>query len=385
MLLINIFVVGLTLFGLIPSLFTILAPSYLRSIAIMPSVMLFVGIAVARLSDILSKRPALGWSLAFAVVAATGIADYRAYFVDWEASKNPDLAFHQPTEQGDTVHEVYRDDLQQLAHYLHDYSGETVFVSVPDTSLDPLVYKFSDAPSHSDVHVVFFNASNTMILSQQPRRLLVSPFSSISDKYAHWLTEEAGTIRDDSITRQDGQRAFYVYEVGSAPQLLSDTLSAASARNVFIESEAIGRIELEFPILFGDRVPELGLLGVDIPRETVYGENDSIDIQLYIRPLVSTSGATINAFVHLLNQDGDIIGQRDFLGIAPNFWNPDFYFVQDQSILIQHRIEAGVYRLVLGIYDWRTGFRTPVRDADNQPIADRLFIGEIQVRDRPQQ
>ena len=49
------------------------------------------------------------------------------------------------------------------------------------------------------------------------------------------------------------------------------------------------------------------------------------------------------------------------------------------------RPEAGVYRLYLGIYDWRTGFRSPIRDADNQPIADRLFIGEIQVRDRPRQ
>ncbi len=382
---VNIYLVALTLFGLIPSLLTILAPSYLRSIAIMPSVMLFVGISVSKLSEMFSKRPALGWSLAIVVVAATGIADYRAYFVDWEASKNTGLDFHHAKEQGDKVHEIYRDDLQQLAHNLQDRNEETVFVSVPDTALDPLVYKFSDAPSQSDLQVVFFNASNSMILSQQPGRLFLSPFSPISEKFAQWLKEESGTRHADPIFRQDGKLAFQVYELTSEPELLAATLAAASARKVFIESEAIGRVELKFPILFGDRIPELGLLGIDIPRETIFGESDSIDIQLYFRPLVKSSGATVIAFVHLVSQNGEIVGQRDFLGISPSFWNPDFYFVQDSSILLQQRIEAGVYGLQMGIYDWRTGFRSPIRDADNQPIADRLFIGEIQVRDRPPQ
>ena len=342
-------------------------------------------ISVSKLSEMFSKRPALGWSLAIVLLAATGIADYRAYFVDWEASKNTGLDFHHAKEQGDKVHEIYRDDLQQLAHNLQDRNEETVFVSVPDTALDPLVYKFSDAPSQSDLQVVFFNASNSMILSHQPGRLFLSPFSPVSEKFAHWLTEESGTRHVDSIFRQDGKLAFQVYELSSEPELLAATLAAASARKVFIESEAIGRVELKFPILFGDRIPELGLLGIDIPRETIYAESDSVDIQLYFRPLVRSSGATINTFVHLISQNGEIVGQRDFLGISPSFWNPDFYFVQDSSILLQQRIEAGVYGLQMGIYDWRTGFRSPIRDADNQPIADRLFIGEIQVRDRPRQ
>ena len=380
----NIFLVGVALFGLIPSLMTILAPSNLRSIAIMPSVMLFIGIAVAKLGQIFAGRRPLAWLLAIVAVAATGIADYRAYFVEWERSTNPNLAFHHPKEQGDKVHEIYRDDLQQLAQTLRDSSDYTVFVSIPDTALDPLVYKFSGAPAQSDLHVIFFDASSTMILSQQSRRLYLSPFSQVSDKFSPWLNEASGTRLADPLLRQDGMLAFQVFELRSEPEQLSRALAAASARRVFVESELTGKNEINFPILFGDGTPELGLLGIDVLNDTVHGDNDSIDILIYFRPLVTTSGATVNTFMHLLSETGDIVAQRDFLGISPAFWNPDFYFVQDSSIVLQRPLEAGRYKLYFGIYDYRSGYRIPIRDADNQPIADRLFVGEIQIRDRPQ-
>lgn len=382
---VNIFLVGFALFGLIPSLMTILAPSMLRSIAIMPSIMLFIGIAVANLGKIFSGRRPFAWLLAIVVVAATGIADYRAYFGEWERSTKPNLAFHHPKEQGDKVHEIYRDDLQQLAQTLRDSNDDTVFVSIPDTALDPLVYKFSGAPAQSDLHVVFFDASSTMILSQQSRRLFLSPFSRVSDKFAHWLDEASGTRLADPILRQDGKLAFQVYELKSEPELLSRALAAASARRVFVESELTGKHTINFPILFGDGAPELGLLGIDVFDDTVYRDNGSIDILIYFRPLATSSGATVNTFLHLLSATGEIVAQRDFLGISPAFWNPDFYFVQDSSIVLQGPVEAGLYRLYLGIYDYRSGYRIPIRDADNQPIADRLFVGEIQIRDRPQQ
>lgn len=381
----NILLVGVVLFGLIPSLLTILAPSYLRSIVIMPSVLLFIGIAVSALGKILFKRSALRWLLAIVVVAVSGFADYHAYFVEWTRSQNPNLAFHHPKEQGDTVHEIYRDDLQQLAQTLRGGADDTVFVSIPDTALDPLVYKFSGAPAQSDVHVVFFDASTSMILSQQPRHLYLSPYTQVSDKLAHWLGEESGARLANPILRQDGELAFHVYEFSSSPEQLSSALAAASARRVFVESEVTGRNEINFPILFGDRVPELGLLGIDVLKDTAYGDNDSLDILIYFRPLVTSSGATVNTFLHLLSATGEIVAQRDFLGISPAFWNPEFYFVQDSSIELQRPVEAGIYRLYFGIYDYRSGYRVPIRDADNQPIADRLFIGEIQIRDRPQQ
>ena len=50
-----VFLIGLLLFGLVPSLISIRAPSFLRSIVILPSVVPFVGFAVTRLLQVIRK------------------------------------------------------------------------------------------------------------------------------------------------------------------------------------------------------------------------------------------------------------------------------------------------------------------------------------------
>ncbi len=374
----NAFLIALLLFGLLPSLLTIRAPSFLRSIATLPSVMLFVGIAVSQFYMLFKRRPYLGWSLGILSVAVTCIADYQAYFVEWTTSSRTELPFHYFGEQERLPYRIYRNDLRILARYLRDSDEEIVFVSVPNQELDPLVYKYANGPSAEELHVVWFDGLFNIVLSPQPTQLFVSPMSPINSKHAHWLKEQFGTKNIGRILREDGHLAFEIYQLGNRSEYLAEALASASAHPVYIESEA-GSLLMSLPVQFGDL---LRLHGIELSRQAVYGENDGIHNQLYFEALGSTD-ASIQIFIHLVDQAGAVLAQRDYLGVPPKHWHPGLVFMQDHFVPFFDRIEAGEYILKLGIYDWRSGMRIPVVDSMNQPIADSLHVATIEIRDRP--
>jgi hypothetical protein len=97
---------AVALVGLIPSLFTVQAPSFLRSIVILPAVMLFIAIGVERIAGLIARGHAsqATWVFGLIAIVATAATDWPAYFIDWP--------------QNDEVNSIYRDDLEQLATYL---------------------------------------------------------------------------------------------------------------------------------------------------------------------------------------------------------------------------------------------------------------------------
>ena len=180
------------------------------------------------------------------------------------------------------------------------------------------------------------------------------------------------------ILRQDGAVAFDIYRVSDTNTSLTQFLNDIAERDIYIavdsEQQAIG-----FPVNFGNLILFRGL---QIPRETVYGENDGINNQLYFQPLVKSSGATLNVFLHLVNNTNEVVAQRDLLGVSPAYWYPNTIFIQDNFVPFWERVPAGTYQLKMGIYDWQTGVRIPILDEMGQPISDQLLLGEIEVRDR---
>ena len=373
----NCFLVILTMLGLIPSLLTLQAPSFIRLIVIMPCVMLFISLAVARIGAFVPS-PKAGWALAIAVVALTGIADYRALFDEWGASQKRTLPYHNYDEQGGLVQEIYRDDMQQLADYLQDSQETVVAVTTPDKDLDPLLYLYAGGAAKVDTHVVFFHGQFNIALSRQPMRLFVSPLSPIWEKHAHWLSAEFGARQLDSLYRQDGKLAFDVYQLNSQPEPLLLALEAAREERVFVERNG-ELIELQFPVQFGDL---LLLQGIELPERRVFGENYGVHNQLYVEPLRVADPST-QFFMHLIDQDGVHVAQRDFLGASSLYWHPDVLIMQDTFVPFWEPVPAGVYHLYFGVYDRRTGQRTPIVDEDMQALANRLYLGEIQVIDRP--
>ena len=373
----NLVLVCLTAFGLLASLFTLEAPSFLRLNILMPCFMLFIGLAVARIGRLFGSSKA-GWALALCVVLATGVADYHAYFIEWESTRKKELQFHAFREQGELVHTIYRDDLQQLADFLERGGEEVVAVSTPNKELDPLLFKYAGGEAKVETDVVFFYGQFNIALSHKPMLLFESLLSPISEKHAHWLTEEYGARRLKPLRRQDGQSAFRIYELSSQDNLLPAMLERAASESAYIKAgDAFAPIP--YPVQFGDL---LRIRGIEIPERTVYGENYGVHNQLYVEPLRSTDDS-IQFFMHLLSRDGELVAQRDYLGVPAAHWHPAVLFMQDHFVPFVEPVPAGVYHLYLGLYDWRSGRRFPVVDENMQALADRLYLGEITVIDRP--
>lgn len=354
--LLSLFLIFATV-GLIPSLLTVSAPSYLRSILAMPAVMLFVALAI----DLIPQKR-LVWGVGALVVAITGIVDTQAYFDTWL--------------QNDEVHSIYRDDLAVAADYVPG-EGHQVLMTTPNTELDPLLFAYyqPEAP------VSFFDGQTTIALSDQAT-LLISPLSGITPPHADWLTEAQGTTILPPLYRKDGKIAYEVYHLNLA-EALQTRLAQVQTKPVYLYAESEfprGAVEdwaeaLTYPVNFGDTVQ---LVGVDLAQRDIASSGDGVNIQLYLQPLVDHSNLPLQVFVHMARRDGRVHAQRDLMGMPPAQWTTELKIIQD-NFVIAGNTAPGRYIITMGVYNYITGERLPVLNEAGQRIGDRVVIDRVRV------
>ncbi|MCO5198561.1 MAG: glycosyltransferase family 39 protein [Anaerolineae bacterium] len=86
-------------------------------------------------------------------------------------------------------------------------------------------------------------------------------------------------------------------------------------------------------------------------------------------------------FIHIENADGNSVAQRDAQpldGRAPTSqWYPGDVWFDTHSISAETPLPPGTYRVAFGLYDWMTGDRLSLFDADGQRVQDdRVYIPE---------
>ncbi len=337
--------VTLALVGLVPSLLTVSAPSYLRTIAASIPAFVFVALAL----DALPNKRAV-WALGTLAIALTGARDFAQYHGEW---------LH-----ADAVNSIYRADLRLAAQLPPAPHG--VFIATPDTELDPLIFPFY----RPGTQAAFFDGRTTMV-QREGALLLVSPFAPISP--AHQPLLDAAE-RLAPLRRADGSLSFDVYRLG--PVDLRAALHPVYADPGTLpyprEPLAGWANALAYPVNFGDVV---ALVGVDLPRTTIAAQRDGVNIQLYLRPLVTRADQPLNVFVHMLRRDGTLHAQRDLMGMPPRQWDPDTIIVQD-NFVIAGDTPPGRYVIALGVYNYVTGARLPIAGS----AADQALVGVIRVR-----
>jgi 4-amino-4-deoxy-L-arabinose transferase-like glycosyltransferase len=347
--------------GLIPSLLTVAAPSFLRSILALPAVMLFVALALDVIRD---KRIVTG--LGVVVIVITAVTDWQAYFDTWL--------------QNDEVHAIYRDDLEAVASFAREEDSPRLLVSTTDTELDPLLFEYLQPPD--DASISFFDGRTTIALSDQPALLMISPLSAITPPHADWLTSALGTTQLPSLLRKDGALAYEVYQLDAVAALAS-RLAQMQTRPVYIYNETNyprGRVDewaeaTEYPVNFGNIVE---LVGVDLPRTEIATEQDGVNIQLYLHPLIERQDLPLNVFVHMSQLDGTVHAQRDLLGVPALQWTSDMMFIQD-NFVVAGPTPPGRYIITMGIYNFQNGERLPILDASGNVIADHLVIDRVRA------
>jgi len=350
---------GVGLVGLVPSLLTVAAPSFLRSVAVLPVAAACIGACVGVF------KPRTGWIVAVGLVGFTGLFDLRALFIDW-----PRLS---------DVQAIYRDDFQQLASTLHGQGATRALISTPDVELDPLMFPFEQPPD--DVQTSFFDGDTSLVLADGAT-LYISPLAPITPPHQAWLTPDYGTERLSDVLTQDGQTAFKVYRLHQTAAWAGKITPSAQIAYRWDGNGRYPRGDMSdwaeavaYPVNFGDVVE---LVGVALSDRVLASKNDGVNIQLYLRPLVERESLPIQAFVHVYRRNGALHAQRDLLGVPSSQWLRDMTILQDNFVVMGDS-GAGAYVVAVGFYNYQTGERLPVVGDDGEILADHVLVGRVRV------
>lgn len=346
------------LLGLTPSLVTTSAPSWIRVVLALLSMMLCLAVGIESVGKLFrgKHQTAVVWGVAIGCLIITAVADWRAYFIEW--ANHPE------------VMSIYRDDLEQLGSFLAEDNTDLALVAVPNADLDALTYYMGRIPpQNANQKSVFFQSDSALVMSQQPNLLFVSPLVNIAPAHQIWLNdaEQLNPIFD-----QANRLAFDVYRLNSGA--ITQKLAGFATTRAFVADGYTGEQNpIEYPVDFDGLIE---LVGVEFPRLPVKSVDDGLELWLYLRPLVSYSDKRANIFVHVVDEAGNVVRQRDMLGVPPSQWNTDTIIIQDHFIWFDD-LPAGAYRVMLGLYDWDTLVRYPLADYPH----DFVVLGEIVVVD----
>ncbi|MEP7286608.1 MAG: glycosyltransferase family 39 protein [Chloroflexota bacterium] len=375
---INTMLLALTFAGLIPSLLTTSAPSFLRVIIIFPALLMYVAVAIDAISR-LGKSvnwSRIAWTVGIFGVLVTAAVDWPAYFNVWV--------------RNDEVRSIYREDLRLLGNYLREQNEPLALVSTnaPADYLDPLLYRYSN-PQGNHTNIVWFDGHVDIALSEKPSLLFVSPLAKITDPQKDWLTQANGTETLSPLLAPDGKLLFDVYRISATGTVLQDRVKQASQWPISLitpqsfSSTDISQwsVPLAFPINFGNLLQLRGVYvpqGKPLPQYANLTDWPGINMQLYLQPLVEHYPTPINIFVHVLSADGrTIVGQRDFMGVPATSWNKAITFMQDHYTGFPENV-IGKYYVTLGAYNVQTGERLPILDANGKAIGDRILLAAVE-------
>ncbi len=133
-------------------------------------------------------------------------------------------------------------------------------------------------------------------------------------------------------------------------------------------------------VRLGDR---FRFLGYDL-REPEATPGENLPVVLYWQ---ATGGVTddLSIFVHVLNPGGQIVWQDDGAadhGDRPTWsWRPGEVIADPHTIELPSDLPEGDYRLVTGLYDWRTGVRLPALPLDaHGQSGDEVLVATLAVR-----
>ena len=145
--------------------------------------------------------------------------------------------------------------------------------------------------------------------------------------------------------------------------------------------------EADWPTPWEGRRWSLGdaieLIGARVPERIAPGDTLWFDLLWRATAPVDRD---YTVFVHLRDAQGQTVAQRDALpawfGPAPTTrWGPDPQ-PDAHRLEIPKTLPPGEYTLVIGLYDWATGERLPVRDEAGAEAGNEIRLATIQVRTR---
>jgi len=137
-------------------------------------------------------------------------------------------------------------------------------------------------------------------------------------------------------------------------------------------------LDHEVDVRLGDSVK---LLGYDLaPAQVSPGE--TLFLTLYWRALGATD-TSYTVFVHLLDEQGDIVAQRDSVpgqGTLPTTsWVEGEVILDAYEIPVSSDVPPGTYTIIVGMYDASTAERLPMFDSGGRFLGDHVEVSEVSL------
>jgi len=192
----------------------------------------------------------------------------------------------------------------------------------------------------------------------------------------------------------DAPEGSHPIRVGMYDMANGERLSIAHAQgqslgtSLLLTHLRVGEPRFEVPQIPHPQEATLGgkirFLGYDLASERVR-PGEPVGLTLYWQCLEGMS-TSYTVFVHLLDADEQIRGQRDAIpadGRLPtDLWVADEIVVDFYQIPIAPEAKLEHYTFEIGIYDARTGERLPIVNAAGNVLpGDRILLGEVHLRE----
>ena len=334
--------------GLLPSMLSDSAPSFLRASASLPVAFLFPALALnwltASCQDAKTQR--MLWGLTVGWLIVSGVLTARDYFFVWPARSD--------------VREVYRSDLAAAAQWISELPGDqpSVVAGTNPRDLDPFLFDFQVTGDHE---VKWIDRAFALVFPVRSGQLLSPAFSPIDPALRDRFLGTPLQIEKFD----DGSTAFEVYDVTTpplSPQYVSATTDGAG--------------ELAAPI---DLNHTLEFLGHDAPSSARPGESLPLTLYWRVKQDVGAQQLPLSLFVHLLNEQGELVAGRDLLAYSTAGWRTGDVWLQQNDVPLPQDLKPGKYRVEIGVYSQADGSRWRVHDAQGKDAGERLLLNEIEV------
>jgi len=337
--------------GLLPSMLSDSAPSFLRASAALPVAFLFPALALNCLIDRASLRQhgkAVALILIAGLIAFTGALTVRDYFFVWPNRSD--------------VQEVYRSDLAAAAKWIEQQPGDQpiVVASTNPRDLDPFLFDFQLTGQHE---IKWIDRAFAVVFPNQPAKLISPAYAPIDPQLRDRFLPAPSFVSKF----EDGSTAFEVYDLAPRSAFTS-TLTAAL-------SDQAGA--LNAPIDFNH---SLEFLGYDTSTEAKPGAVVSLTLHWRVKQDVQAQQLPLSLFVHLLNEHGELVAGRDLLAFPTAGWRNGDVWLQQNDVPLPTDLKPGQYRLEIGVYSQADNARWRVYDAQGNDAGDRLLLSEIEVK-----
>jgi 4-amino-4-deoxy-L-arabinose transferase-like glycosyltransferase len=335
--------------GLLPSMLSDSAPSFLRASASLPVAFLFPALALDWLLARITQRRSqlIGYALIGGLIVFTGALTVRDYFFVWPNRSD--------------VREVYRSDLMEAAQWIETQaSAQPIVVAATNPrDLDPFLFDFQLT---GDREIKWIDRAFAVVFPNQPAKLISPAYSPIDPQLRDRFLGQPSFVAKSA----DGSIAFEVYDL--APY-------TPSPANTTATTDRAG--ELTVPI---DVNHTLEFLGYDAPSRTQPGEVLPLTLYWRVKQDVAAQQLPLSLFVHLLNEQGEFVAGRDLLAFPTAGWRDGDVWLQQNDVPLPADLKAGAYRLEIGAYSQADGSRWRVVDAQGNDAGDRLLLNEMEVK-----